>query len=418
MANNQIALLAKIPEFDTPLESQGKALKIQQMMNDRQVQEMDMQQRREAIQRTAGLRSTLAGFKPDSTPDEQVGVLTRNGYLPEARSLAESSSKVSKEKREAEKFELESHFKKFELVGQIMGGARDQASYDQARAQMAQIFPEAAEKMPVQYDPVAIERNRTQALGVKEQLEQVWKQKGYDREVARDAESVRHNRATENNTIRGQDMANDRAKESRKDALSKPFEVTGPDGMPVLVQQSKNGIVPVEGYMPKRPPAKPLAPAVVKQLQEARDNATTMDRLNTSFKDDFASKGVLGFGADLQMSAAGTLGKDQDAVAWWKDYRKSAELTERHSLFGAALTPSEQASWRSADIGPGLDKATIKTNLATRAALTKKILNATKQDMIDAGHNSDRVTFIADRDSTAPPAAGGAKPSLGQIFGE
>ena len=40
MANNQIALLAQAPVFDTPLESQGKAMQIRNLMNQGEVQGM------------------------------------------------------------------------------------------------------------------------------------------------------------------------------------------------------------------------------------------------------------------------------------------------------------------------------------------------------------------------------------------
>jgi hypothetical protein len=145
---------------------------------------------------------------------------------------------------------------------------------------------------------------------------------------------------------------------------------------------------------------KPLAPAVVKQVTEARDNSATLDRLSTSFQDEYAGKGAFGLGADMQLAASGNLGVDKDSVDWWKNYRKQAELIERHALFGAALTPTEQASWRSADIGPGMDAAVVRRNLETRAVLAKKVFENTQQDMIDAGHNPERITALSSRNTS------------------
>ncbi len=152
---------------------------------------------------------------------------------------------------------------------------------------------------------------------------------------------------------------------------------------------------------------KPLAGAVLKQIQETRDNAKTIANLTSSFKDDFASKGILGIGADAQMSASATFGKDKEAVAWWKNYKKQSELVERHAMFGASLTPGEQESWRSADISPGMDADVIKTNLQTRAELAKNMLETTRQDFIDAGHSEERVNSIAGRTNltTVKPVA-------------
>lgn len=143
---------------------------------------------------------------------------------------------------------------------------------------------------------------------------------------------------------------------------------------------------------------KPLPQAVLKQISEVRDNAATITRLANGFDDSFAGKGLFGLGADKQLQASGILGTDKKSVQWWKDYRKGAELVERHAMFGAALSAGEQASWRSADIDPGMDAGVIKDNLATRAKLAKKMLEATRQDLIDAGHSEKRVRAIADRD--------------------
>jgi hypothetical protein len=151
---------------------------------------------------------------------------------------------------------------------------------------------------------------------------------------------------------------------------------------------------------------KPLPPAVVKQITEVRDNAATIARLEKSFKPDYGGKGVLGFGADMQLSASGNMGVDKESVEWWKNYRKQAELIERHALFGAALTPNEQASWQSADIAPGMHPKVIERNLATRAALSKKVFENARQDAIDAGHNERRVGAIADRNMDVPGAGG------------
>jgi hypothetical protein len=64
-------------------------------------------------------------------------------------------------------------------------------------------------------------------------------------------------------TIRGQDKADARAREATQATMSKPFEVTGTDGQPVLVQQDKQGnIRPVQGYGPK-----PTAPSAAQQKE-------------------------------------------------------------------------------------------------------------------------------------------------------
>jgi hypothetical protein len=221
-------------------------------------------------------------------------------------------------------------------------------------------------------------------------------------------------------TVRGQDLTDERTREGQAASLSRPFEVTGPDGSPVLVQQDRSGkLQPVDGYGAKSVGGnKPLPSPVVKQLTEARDNATTLNNLSASFAPEFAGKGVLGYGADAQLAVSGNVGADKKSVEWWKNYRKQAELIERHALFGAALTPTEQGSWRSADIGPGMNADVIASNLATRKALANKVFENTRADIIDAGHSESRVNKIASRveggDAGAKPSpAAPSKPASG-----
>ena len=152
--------------------------------------------------------------------------------------------------------------------------------------------------------------------------------------------------------------------------------------------------------------SKILPASVVKTLTEARDQAQTMDRLASSFDKAYGSKGVLGIGSGLSMTAKGVLGSDQKSVAWWKDYGKAVQLIERHALFGAALTPTEQAAWKQADIDPGIHPDVITTNLSTRKALTEKMVEYAREDQVSAGHNAVRVNEIANRrPSSAAPAA-------------
>lgn len=66
---------------------------------------------------------------------------------------------------------------------------------------------------------------------------------------------------------RGQDMTDARSRETIGATLTKPFEVTGPDGTPMLVQQDKQGnITPVAGFGPKSGASKPLNDTQAKAL--------------------------------------------------------------------------------------------------------------------------------------------------------
>lgn len=59
MADNQIALLARAPVFDTPFESQTKALQLRQLMNQGQTQDMQLQQSKQDFEDQQSNRAAL-----------------------------------------------------------------------------------------------------------------------------------------------------------------------------------------------------------------------------------------------------------------------------------------------------------------------------------------------------------------------
>lgn len=208
-----------------------------------------------------------------------------------------------------------------------------------------------------------------------------------------------------------------RAGASQNVTYGSPVAGVLPDGTQVLVQPGNRGgpVAPMrlpDGTMVQPPPpkdsTKPLPSKVVTELKDARENAAAMDALASTFKPEFAGKGVLGLGADMQVGASANLGVDKGTVDWWKNYRKQAELVERHAMFGASLTQGEQAAWRSADISPGMDPKVVQKNLATRQRLAKRVLENTVADMSDAGYDPKRVQAIGGRQGSASALAGDA----------
>lgn len=122
-------------------------------------------------------------------------------------------------------------------------------------------------------------------------------------------------------------------------------------------------------------PIKPLPSAVHKELSSLEDTAGNMASLASSFKPEYGgTKAAIAVAAAPYFPEALVPGKAPDDTAnWWKNYRKQAELVERHALFGASLTKGEQDAWRSADIAPGMGPKIIQKNLDTRKALAEKL---------------------------------------------
>lgn len=106
-----------------------------------------------------------------------MAALQQGGQYKQAMELQGKMSAQQKEALATQKAQLENHLKTFEVVGQIMSGVKDQASYDASRQQIAQIVgPEAAAKSPAVYDPAVIEQSRQKAMSVKDQLANKWKE--------------------------------------------------------------------------------------------------------------------------------------------------------------------------------------------------------------------------------------------------
>lgn len=263
-----IAMGFRPPQIQTRTNALAEIAQLQQGQQQNQLAQMKMQEYQTGLEEKQALKSLLNGLAPDATPESVTTALTRGGHLTEAKAYAESASKVSKDKRDAEKAQLEGHLKKFEITGQIMSGVKDQASWELARQQTAQVFgPEAAALMPAQYDPALIEQKRLQALTVKDQLEQKWKAMEYTTPKAdavlssqtsrqnnqeTNATSRANNSATVGATIRGQNMTDARSRETnaagqydgdrgllidKKTGLARP--VMGADGQPIVPKGSE-----------------------------------------------------------------------------------------------------------------------------------------------------------------------------------
>jgi hypothetical protein len=170
-------------------------------------QELDDNQfKMDALKQDRGQQNALAqllanqGFDPKSAQGQAQmygsgGVKNTQGYLKSQGDLAKVNADASKTTAETEKMQLEKHFRKLDLMGQLMGGVQDQASYDQMKVQAAKI-PELADlvpSMPPTYDAKAIEIGRQKAMTVKDSMA------ARHQELTL-AETVRRNFATENET--------------------------------------------------------------------------------------------------------------------------------------------------------------------------------------------------------------------------
>lgn len=195
----------------------AEAVKTQQNRLALQLQQGQLAAQQAGVARTNKLASVLGGFAPGLSTTEQGDALTRSGFIDEGRKVIESAAKANKDeregekaKREAEKFQFENARDQLGFVNQIIGSAKDQASYTQGRQAMAARGLDVSQ-IPEQFDPAYVQSAGAQTLTQLQRLDQVWKQKGFDLDTQKFGETVRSNKAGEGLTARGQNMAADTA---------------------------------------------------------------------------------------------------------------------------------------------------------------------------------------------------------------
>ncbi|HQS64966.1 MAG TPA: hypothetical protein PKV65_16575 [Acidovorax defluvii] len=253
--DSSIAMGVKPMQIESPMNALAQAMQLKQLQQQGQMGEMQMQESQRGVAADNALAQLLAGGK--SGADVSTG-LASQGYGKQALDYTKQMQAAAKDKAAAEKEQLSNTMTKLSLGAQLLGGVTDQASYDAARA-TAQANGLDVSRMQPNYDPAFVAQKLKEGLTVKEQLEQYWKQKGYDTPDANARLSAQTAANGQQITMRGQDMTDARARESTAATMSKPFEVTGPDGAPVLVKQGQ--IVPVTGYSPKSAKDKPMTDA-------------------------------------------------------------------------------------------------------------------------------------------------------------
>ena len=188
----------------TPLLSQGE---IDDQRMQRELGGLKLSQLRQGMQDDAEQRRIAQGTAPEGL----ASAYYKAGLVKPAQDALKFQNEQKKSGLETMKLQVEQHLKNYEVAGQIMNGVRDQATWERARQQTAQIFgPEAAAQMPAQYDPALIEEKRAQAMSVKQQLEQKWKEMEYTTPSANAVLQAGTSRANNADTVaattRGQDL--------------------------------------------------------------------------------------------------------------------------------------------------------------------------------------------------------------------
>lgn len=176
--NPNIILGVQRPKFTSPQELYAQKAQVEQNALASRMGNMQLQRAEQEQADSQTERDIYSKFGADTSANQNM--LMQAGLGKQALAYGKTVSDAAKSKVESEKAQVEKALKVFEMSGQIMSGVSDQATWDRARQQTAEVFgPEAAAKMPAQYDPALVDQKRNQALSVKEQLEQKWKAMEY-----------------------------------------------------------------------------------------------------------------------------------------------------------------------------------------------------------------------------------------------
>lgn len=370
-----IALGVRPIQIRDPLEAYGNALQVQglQQANALRGEQLGRTQRLNAL--------NLAGM----TPEQQEQALLGGGFFKEAgevgkinRENKKLDAETAHSRAQTSKLTQETDFAKADRLASMLRGA-DERTWGAVRAYAIETaHPEDRDKVaaaiPEQFDPVIRDTMVQRTISAVQAMQD-------KRAQQQQAEAARHNRATEGLTARGQNMTDARARDAQAQTMTKPFEVTGPDGQPMLVQQDKQGnIKPVEGFGPKAGSAKPLTDAQAKALGFG-------SRMQESDKviSDLETKGVMTpslikQGAQAVPLIGGALGMGANFIA--SPEQQMVEQAQRDFLnavlrreSGAVISDQEFASGRLQYFPqPGDDKKNREQKARNRELAIKGVL--------------------------------------------
>lgn len=230
-----MAIDASIPlgvqpmEVQSPVNAFAKMQQLQGMQQQNAINALALQERQRAIADESNLNRIYG-----QAYDEQ-GRLDRNklfsgmaganlgSRIPAAQKLLSEQDKAQLETR---KIELDNTGKLVGGIASLMYGVKDQSSYDAARNAVAQQYgAEAANRLPLMFNPNDIQRRVNQAMTINEQIlrqqkeiDQRLNQEKFDWQKSFDSDKFNwqkfNDTANRNVTIRGQNLTDDRARQN------------------------------------------------------------------------------------------------------------------------------------------------------------------------------------------------------------
>lgn len=297
-----IALQVQPVQLPDQVAQYGKLLQLRALQGQGTLQNLQIQNEQQQQSDTQNLRKLFAGAQPGADGNYDLSSLAPQAIAAaptQAPALLKSIGEMNKQQIDIAKSKTEAALQHLDLQGQLLSGVKDQATYDQARAQ-AQASGIDVSKIPAQYDPNFVQMTLQRAMSVKDQLTQ-------QHQALTLAETQRNNNfnnqiASKNSNI-AQQNANTR----------QAFDGAGEGGM--------GGFTPQMGDLLASLASKGVAlPAGMRSRQQ---QVATLGGIINKYpgmsNDDIASQianGQINFGSDKKAAtvAAGQEGKVSTAV--------------------------------------------------------------------------------------------------------
>lgn len=204
-----IPLGVRAVELPNQLAQFGQIAQIQGLQQRNRLAELQFAQaEREQARDLAIGDAYKTNVNPDGTLNRQglIGGLASSGQGAAIPGIQKTFSEQDKAMREAEKARLEQAGQTISLIGQVAGSATDPQSYAAGRQRLAAAGVDVSQ-IPEQFDPAYVAQARQQALSAAQQLEQQWKQRGFDLDQQKFGYQQQNDAANRGVTLRGQDLS-------------------------------------------------------------------------------------------------------------------------------------------------------------------------------------------------------------------
>jgi hypothetical protein len=175
-----IALQVQGLQLPDPLAQSGRVAQIQNALQEQRMGEMKIQNALREQRRKGELEKILGGFGPEAKAAEISPALVRGGFLTEARTLMQSEAQLEETRRKAQEAEYKGMISKADLVGRVLGAARDQDSFDFAIKKLSEqgIFtPADVQFLGSTYDPTRVKQILDTTMSQKDRLEAAIKER-------------------------------------------------------------------------------------------------------------------------------------------------------------------------------------------------------------------------------------------------